>query len=132
METLNHKQYDGLSCDKIGASNMEKSYDVNIAIDFGTDGLGIAYSFKQDVYIQNKWNDTNHNNKIKCIALFDHNRKLKSFGINAKHEYMNNSLRRKQWMLFENFKMALYGMIGYVFYLKRKQMEILYLLYCPN
>ena len=110
--------------------NMNE-YNLHIAIDFGTDGLGmihttniyihinnmsceymheytgIAYAFKQDVYIQNKWNTLTYGlitHKPKCIALFDANQQLNSFGIDAKYEYLNNSVRRATWMLFDQFK----------------------------
>ena len=50
--------------------------------------LGVAYSFNHDVYINNKCNSNLYGfiTKTKCIALFDADQKLKSFGIDAKHE----------------------------------------------
>ena len=69
---------------------------INIAIDFGTDGTGVAYSFpgSDDVYIFTKFtarDDTrkqSHVSKARTAILFDENEKFLQYGQNALKVYV--------------------------------------------
>ena len=48
------------------------------------------------------------------IILLDDEGEVNSFGMDAKFHYMDlNEKNAKKWMLFERFKMKLYGMISF-------------------
>ena len=89
-------------------------FKIHVAIDFGTDGMGIAYAYDGTVNVHNKWNTTHYGitKKPKTTILLDEAGDTQKFGIDAKHFYMElNGAKRNDWMLFERFKMLLYGMI---------------------
>eukprot|EP01083_Nonionella_stella_P165515 550829_1 len=85
-------------------------YKLHIAIDFGTDGLGLAYAIGDEVYIHNKWNSARYADvvKPKTIILLDKQGDVECFGQEAKEIYMTLK-SKKDHMLFERFKMSLYG-----------------------
>eukprot|EP01084_Bolivina_argentea_P130873 231041_1 len=90
-----------------------KKFEISIAIDFGTDGLGVAYALPNanEIYVHDKWNSKHYGTivKPKTIILFDDKFETVAVGLDAKHVYMNLSSNKKQtWMLFERFKMSLY------------------------
>eukprot|EP01083_Nonionella_stella_P078673 215404_1 len=87
----------------------EKKYQLHIAIDFGTDGLGLAYAIGDKVYIHNKWNSERYVDvvKPKTIILLDKCGNADAFGSDAKEIYMKLK-SKKDHMLFERFKMSLY------------------------
>eukprot|EP01083_Nonionella_stella_P286560 975334_1 len=87
----------------------EPQYKLHIAIDFGTDGLGLAYAIGDEVYVHSKWNSERHTDvvKPKTIILLDRNGEADAFGSDAKEIYMKLK-SKKDNMLFERFKMALY------------------------
>ena len=74
---------------------MTDCFKVYAAIDFGTDGTGLAYCLPNTtkVFIHDKWKTWNKNNnnnefnissiKPKTAILLDKNGKFKSFGDNA-------------------------------------------------
>ena len=107
----------------------EVEFKLHIAIDFGTDGCGIAFGYDDQVIIYNKWKGRNRKrkNKTKTQILLGDNDQLLCFGDNAKmtlsiflflvllfYEYIINSYcgaaenASKSWKFFERFKMALY------------------------
>eukprot|EP01084_Bolivina_argentea_P242647 407001_1 len=82
-----------------------------ISIDFGTDGLGMAYADQKDFYIHQKWNSKRFGATVKrkLIVLLNEKGALASFGMDAKITYMSlNSSLKSKWMLFDRFKMSLY------------------------
>eukprot|EP01084_Bolivina_argentea_P193609 332149_1 len=87
----------------------EKKYKLHIAIDFGTDGLGLAYAIGDKVYIHNKWNSERYVDvvKPKTIILLDKCGNADAFGSDAKEIYMKLK-SKKDHMLFERFKMSIY------------------------
>eukprot|EP01084_Bolivina_argentea_P301963 521111_1 len=90
---------------------LENTFKVSIAIDFGTDGLGIAYAFNNEIYVHDKWKSKKYGavTKPKTIILLDDEKNTVAFGMDAKHVYMNlTDEERNEWMLFERFKMSLY------------------------
>ena len=90
---------------------METGFSVAIAIDFGTDGLGVAYAVNDEIYVHNKWNSKRYGSTIKpkTIILLDDDNETVAVGMDAKHAYMNLAGTQKdEWMLFERFKMSLY------------------------
>ena len=68
----------------------ESSFSIYIAIDFGTDGVGLAYAFQEDIYIHSKWNSTRYGATVKpkTIILLDDKGKIISFGMDAKITYV--------------------------------------------
>eukprot|EP01084_Bolivina_argentea_P259875 438693_1 len=89
------------------------TFKISIGVDFGTDGLGVAYAIKGDdqVYVHDKWRSKHYGTieKPKTIILFDDEQNITAMGIDAKHSYiaLANS-QQTEWMLFERFKMSLY------------------------
>ena len=69
---------------------------INIAIDFGTDGTGVAYSIpgKDHVYkfgklrVFDKTQGNTQCNKVRTAILLDRKGKLKAFGTNAITTYL--------------------------------------------
>eukprot|EP01083_Nonionella_stella_P252833 870680_1 len=87
----------------------ETEYKLNIAIDFGTDGLGLAYAICDQVYIHSTLNSERYKDvvKPKTIILLDKQGEVECFGQEAKEIYMTLK-SKKGHMLFERFKMSLY------------------------
>eukprot|EP01084_Bolivina_argentea_P020120 37435_1 len=94
-----------------GQNKCNHRFNFYIAIDFGTDGVGLAYASDDIVYIHHKWNSTRYGTivKPKSIILLDEKGKTKSFGLDAKMTYMITQSKRDKWMLFDRFKMSLYA-----------------------
>ena len=90
-------------------------FSVAIAIDFGTDGLGVAYALPNDsrIHVHDKWKSKKYGTivKPKTIILFDENFDVINVGLDAKHTYIDLTQQRDKWMLFERFKMSLFGML---------------------
>ena len=110
---------------------------VNVGIDFGTDGTGIAYTFvkygiNQDPIIYDKWkvytkNGSYNANKIRTTILLNKDFKFMAYGSNALRSYVNLDLYRiniltfkcryasiankDEVLLFDHFKMNLYRML---------------------
>ena len=101
-------------------SMLSRSFDVAIAIDFGTDGLGVAYAVPPEtkVFVHDKWKSKNYGTivKPKTILLFTDKFKVANIGLDAKHSYINLSKKKDTWMLFERFKMSLFGMFSTCIY----------------
>merc|ERR1719474_1493989 len=87
---------------------QKDAFKVNIAIDFGTDGLGLAYAIGGRVYLHSKWNSRKFGatTKPKTILLLDSKGQVNSFGMDAKMAYM--TIKGNDMLLFERFKMSLY------------------------
>eukprot|EP01083_Nonionella_stella_P009681 27761_1 len=90
-------------------SQYEREYKLHIAIDFGTDGLGLAYATGNDVFVHSKWNSEKYGDDVKpkTIILLDKDGNEDAFGSDAKELYMKLK-SKKDHMLFERFKMSLY------------------------
>ena len=90
-----------------------KPYDISIAIHFGTDGLGVAYALPNStrIHVHDKWKSKKYGSivKPKTIILFDENLEVINVGLVAKHAYIDLPNQRDNWMLFERFKMSLFG-----------------------
>eukprot|EP01083_Nonionella_stella_P178643 631662_1 len=90
----------------------ENEFKVHCAIDFGTDGVALAYSFGKAnaVTAHAEWKGKKYASKFKpkTIVLLDETYRAIGFGKDAKHTYMVTDAMKDKWMLFERFKMALY------------------------
>eukprot|EP01084_Bolivina_argentea_P021873 40658_1 len=93
-------------------SGVQPKFDVTIAIDFGTDGLGVAYALpnSNQIHVHDKWKTKKYGSivKPKTILLFDDNFNLVNVGMDAKLVYIDLPNQRDEWMLFERFKMSLF------------------------
>ena len=86
-------------------------FKVFVGIDFGTDGSGLAYGLPDgSSYIHNMWDDNDTTTKSKTSVLLDEKGDLICVGSKAKETYLQ-AQQDKGWMLFETFKMDLYGML---------------------
>ena len=66
-----------------------------IAIDFGTDGIGVAYAYNNDIHVQDKWNAKSQysvKEKPKTIILLDENANAIGFGMDAKEKFSKHSI----------------------------------------
>eukprot|EP01084_Bolivina_argentea_P297695 512909_1 len=83
-------------------------FKLSVGIDFGTDGVGLAYAIPDgSTYIHNMWDDTEATRKPKTSVLFDNNNNVLRVGSEAQN--MCLKLTGDQgWKLFERFKMNLY------------------------
>eukprot|EP01084_Bolivina_argentea_P084108 152205_1 len=94
-------------------SISQNKFKVHVAIDFGTDGLAMAYAFGDvdKVTAHAEWSYKKYAPKFKpkTIVLLDEDFEAIGFGKDAKHTYMATEKMKDKWMLFERFKMALYG-----------------------
>eukprot|EP01084_Bolivina_argentea_P186546 321527_1 len=109
-------------------STVEHKFKIYVAIDFGTDGTGLAYCLPnattQKIHIHNKWKRWNSSKqyesewdeiskiKPKTAILLDKDGKFRAFGDNAIKIYL--LLKDNTMMLFEHFKMHLYNKPHYV------------------
>eukprot|EP01083_Nonionella_stella_P312689 1119280_1 len=87
-------------------------FKVHCAVDFGTDGVAIAYAFgeaNKDVTAHAEWSHKKYAPKFKpkTIVLLDEDHRAIGFGKDAKHTYMVTDTMKDKWMLFERFKMSL-------------------------
>eukprot|EP01083_Nonionella_stella_P187384 688395_1 len=96
----------------IEAPSISEIFKVHCAIDFGTDGVALAYAFGEanKVTAHAEWSYKKHAPKFKpkTIVLLDEDHHAIGFGKDAKHTYMVTETMKDKWMLFERFKMALY------------------------
>merc|ERR1712130_382076 len=86
-------------------------FKIRIAIDFGTDGVGLAYATSsENVFVHENWGNGKYGRvtKPKAIALLDEAHKLLSMGMDATATYSSMPKFKNKWMLFERFKMSLY------------------------
>ena len=92
----------------------ENKFDITIAIDFGTDGIALAYSINNKIYIHEEWANTKYgtNIKPKTIILLNENYEPLGFGKDAKFNYISMPMMKNKWYLFEKFKMSLYGLFN--------------------
>eukprot|EP01083_Nonionella_stella_P018951 52725_1 len=98
--------------------NMKQSnFKCSIALDFGTDGCGIAFAYNDRVTIYNQWKGQQTNsakratskNKTKTQLILNENNGVVGFGNAAKFMYYNFEKEARQGKrFFEKFKMALY------------------------
>jgi hypothetical protein len=91
------------------------------AIDFGSSGVGYAFSFVYqfktnpiDVHTS-IWNKNNSavTTKLPCVLLFDESKKFDCFGFDAedKYEDLFNNDEHDKWYYFKGFKMQLYSAV---------------------
>ena len=68
----------------------EVEFKLHIAIDFGTDGCGIAFGYNRKVHIYDRWRGGNRKrkNKTKTQILLGDNEQLLCYGDNAKMMYV--------------------------------------------
>ena len=89
-----------------------EKYKLSIAIDFGTDGVAIAYAYNNGVFPHTQWEYSQldqHTIKPKTQILLNEDGKKIAFGRDAQINYMiTDNETSKNWMLFEKFKMHLY------------------------
>ena len=69
------------------APQIETSFKLCIVIDFGTDGIGLAYAYNGKIYVHSKWKSVRFasTNKPKTIILLDDDGDVNSFGMDAKY-----------------------------------------------
>ena len=94
----------------------QHNFKFYIAIDFGTDGACLAYADEENTYIHEEFESSRYGRtaKPKTIILLNEKGEYESFGMNAKITYMTlNNAKKNEWMLFDRFKMSLYGMTIY-------------------
>eukprot|EP01083_Nonionella_stella_P013584 38221_1 len=85
-------------------------FKLHIAIDFGTDGVGLAYAYHNEIFVHSKWSSKKYGDQIKpkTLILLDKEDEILAFGLDAKFTYMAVASQRNEWNLFERFKMSLY------------------------
>eukprot|EP01084_Bolivina_argentea_P231386 390236_1 len=88
------------------------TFSVYVAIDFGTAGIGIAYTFNNNIFVHDKWKSKGYGTttkKLKSTILFDNNENVASIGLQAKYAYIAfTDVQNDGWSLVENFKMWLF------------------------
>eukprot|EP01084_Bolivina_argentea_P087406 157869_1 len=90
------------------------SFKLTIAIDFGTDGLGLAYAYNNKIHAHSEYDAKRFASAIKSrntvlIRQNDNKEgKAVSFGVEARFSYMNIGEECDDFLLFERFKMSLY------------------------
>ena len=92
---------------------IEKNFQVYVGIDFGTDGTGLAYALPTgEVFVHQKWKGYKRSVEVKpkTRILLDAGGNFLAFGQPATNSYITMGGEKTGWMLFERFKMALYGM----------------------
>lgn len=69
------------------SDQLQNTCKVSIAIDFGTDGLGVAYAYNNEIYVHDKWKSKKYGSTVKpkTIILFDDEKKKVAVGMDAKH-----------------------------------------------
>ena len=94
---------------------------------------GLAYAYNNEVFVHSRWSSKKYGDAVKpkTILLLDDDLNTLGFGVDAKFKFVRSlslhSLRprwhimssyismpfhKDKWMLFERFKMALYGMFS--------------------
>eukprot|EP01084_Bolivina_argentea_P124778 221101_1 len=91
-------------------SAKQSKFKIHIAIDFGTDGIGMAYACNGEIYVHNRWCSKKYAAKIKrkTSILIDNKGVTQAFGKDARASYIGLPQQKDIWMLFERFKMMLY------------------------
>ena len=61
-------------------------FKLHAAIDFGTDGIGLAYAIDGDVFVHQAFNSRKYGSSVKpkTMVLLDNEGDVNSFGIDAK------------------------------------------------
>ena len=76
-----------------GAPPVKKDgFKLHIAVDFGTDGLGIAYAYNGKVHVHSKFKSTRFASTVKpkTSVIIDQNTgRAVSFGMDAKHRFVH-------------------------------------------
>eukprot|EP01084_Bolivina_argentea_P124782 221108_1 len=88
------------------------NFKIHIAIDFGTEGSALAYCYKDEIIVYNKWKTKKSQRIIKAKSqiLLNENNDVVAFGDNAKIIYAGLDGEEKiKWKFFDRFKMSLYG-----------------------
>eukprot|EP01084_Bolivina_argentea_P078664 142759_1 len=95
-------------------NNQNSSFKIAIAIDFGTDGMGLAYARPEmnddQIYIHDDYGAVQFADTIKpkLMILMGDDGKTISFGKEARHVYITAGKTLKNLLFFERFKMKLY------------------------
>jgi len=84
-----------------------------VGVDFGTDGIGIAYGINESMQLHNKWESSEYikqdgPEKRRSIILLNERNDAVRFGIDARARYLELESGARDFKLFENFKMQLY------------------------
>ena len=84
---------------------------IAIAIDFGSNGLKIAYFANNQIITHNKWKSKKHGDDIiqKTSVLINIDGKVNQFGQDAIDMYLEIPSKQNDWMLFKDFITSLYG-----------------------
>eukprot|EP01084_Bolivina_argentea_P263321 445643_1 len=82
-----------------------KQFKIHVAVDFGNDGIAMAYVINDEILFHDKWNSTKYDidSKPKSIILLDENYDTLAFGKDAKFQYISMPKMMNKWMLFETF-----------------------------
>ncbi|XP_029466341.1 LOW QUALITY PROTEIN: heat shock 70 kDa protein 12A [Rhinatrema bivittatum] len=96
--------------------DAQQSYQVVVAIDFGTTSSGYAYSFAKEpecIHIMRRWEGGDPgvaSQKTPTTMLLTPDRKFHGFGYAARDFYHDLDLSEsKHWLYFEKFKMKLHS-----------------------
>ena len=67
-------------------SPQNDPFKLHVAIDFGTDGIGLAYAIDKEVFVHQAFNSRKYGSSVKpkTIVLLDNEGDVNSFGIDAK------------------------------------------------
>eukprot|EP01083_Nonionella_stella_P192949 712995_1 len=94
-------------------SSLEKNtFKIAASIDFGSDGLALAFAYHNEVTIYSKWKTKKRRRatKAKTQILLNDQDDIVAFGHTAKTIYSNLTGKEKaEWKFFERFKMSLHG-----------------------
>ena len=110
---------DSIPLDGLGMSSVDpkdRTYQVVVAIDFGTTYSGYAYSLMStpdDIYLMNRGQVGQFGAltyKIPTILLLDEHGVFHSFGFEARETYHDlEEAESRKWLYFEKFKMELHS-----------------------
>ena len=65
------------------------NFKLHIAIDFGTDGIGLGVAFHGQVFVRSKWKSKKYGDTVKpkmIILLTDKGERV-AFGVDAKYKF---------------------------------------------
>ncbi len=92
------------------SESISATFKAIVGLDFGTDGIGIAYGIGDKMFIHSGWESEKYARRTKrrTIILLDQNNDVAGFGMDGKETYLDLEEGANDWKLFENFKMQLY------------------------
>ena len=78
----------------------DPEFKVSIAVDFGTDGIGVAYAYNNEIHVHSKWGDGDSKYgeqvKPKTIILLNESAEPINFGMDAMDNYILNEKNQRK------------------------------------